>query len=144
MCCNAMPCVALCCTVMQCIAVCCNVLQCGVNLFRFKSELRDSHSLFSLRVRKARELRSDTILQRFACLLTGDSKVLRLLARMLLGPACVLPCVAVCCSVLPCVAVCCSVLQCVAMCCSVLQCVTVLCCHCVCCSCIVVQSIEIC
>jgi hypothetical protein len=67
--------------------------------------------------------------------------------NVLLGPRCVLPrvavccsvlqqcvavwcnvcsvlqCVAVCCRVLPCVAVRCSVLQCVAVCCSVLQCV---------------------
>jgi len=42
-----------------------------------------------------------------------------------LGPACVLQCVAVCCSVLQCVAVCCSVLQSVAVCCSLLQYVAV-------------------
>ena len=41
--------------------------------------------------------------------------------------ACMLQCVAVCCSVLQCIGVCCSVLQCVAVCCSVLLCVAVCC-----------------
>ena len=111
--------VAVCCSVLQCVAVCCSVFRlphwnhrvwmCDTHIHLYVFIHTNLHALyFSVLQCVAVSLQAPASTLRTMCvtfIYTLFCNVLQYVAM------CVLPCVAMCCSVLQCAAVCCSVLQ---------------------------------